>query len=127
MTQVQSLFERIGGADAMPSLVEQFYGRVLKDPELKPFFSDASMEKLKHMQVEFLSAALGGPVHYEGSPIRRAHRHLKISLANYQRFTQHLFAALADYKLSEQECYGVIFRLDVHTNDIVTKDVDPAP
>lgn len=127
MKQNLSLFERVGGADAMPRLVEQFYGRVLEDAELKPFFADASMGKLKRMQVEYLSAALGEPLRYAGRPLRSAHSHLNISLAGYQRFAQHLFAALADYNLSEQECYDVIFRLDLHTNDIVSKGVDPAP
>jgi len=108
----------------IPALVHRLYGLVLEDAELKPFFINADLDKLKRMQIEFLSAALGGPVQYSGRPILRAHHHLNISLANYQRFAQLLFTALASYELSEQECYDVILRLNLYTNNIVSKGAD---
>ena len=108
----------------LPALVERFYGLVLGDADLKPFFVNADMDKLKRMQIEFLSSALGGPVQYSGRPILHAHHHFNISLANYQHYAQLLFKALASYELSEQECYDVILRLNLYTNDIVSKGAD---
>jgi hemoglobin len=115
-----SLYDRVGGANAMPALVEHVYAAVLKDPLLRPYFAGAPMDKLKRMQVEVLSTALGGPASYSGRPITQAHRHLGITLVAFQRFVQILFDVLQRYELSEQECYDVISRLDLYSNDVVS-------
>ena len=72
-TPSPSLYERIGGAEAVRSMVEQFYQRVLSDEQLAPHFRHAPMSKLQHMQTEFFSAALDGPSLYSGRPVRHAH------------------------------------------------------
>lgn len=122
-----SLYERVGGATALPALVDRFYAAVLKDPTLRPYFIGAALDKLKRMQTEFLTAAMGGPVGYSGGPIAQAHRHLDITLVAFQRFVQILFDVLEDYKLNTQECYDVISRLDLYTNNVVSRDAVAEP
>lgn len=119
-----TLYQRIGGAAAVPALVERFYAAVLSDPILKPYFANAAMDRLKYMQVEVLTAALGGPVRYGGYPITLVHRHLGITLVAFQRFAQILFDVLQQYQLSEQDCYDVIHRLDLYANDVVAVGAD---
>ncbi|MCC5686438.1 group I truncated hemoglobin, partial [Klebsiella pneumoniae] len=111
-TDTPSLFERVGGGAAIAKMVESFYARVLADAELAPYFKGVAMDKLQRMQTEFFSAALGGPVKYSGRPIEHAHQHLHISLVDFQRFTKYLFETLAQYALSDQECYEVIGRIN---------------
>ena len=117
-----TLYERIGGAEAIGRLVATFYARVLADPELKPFFKGIEMAKLQRMQLELFSAALGGPQRYSGRTMVQAHRHLKIGLHDYQRFIRHLFDTLDDagFGLSDQERYEVIGRLNVLTNEVTS-------
>ena len=117
-----SLYEQIGGADGIGRLVDVFYTRVLADPEMKPFFEGVQMAKLRRMQVELFSAALGGPQRYSGRPIIQAHRNLKIGLQDYQRFTRHLFDTLDDagFGLTDQERYEVVGRLNILTNDVMS-------
>jgi hemoglobin len=117
-----SLYEQIGGAAGITRLVDVFYSRVMADPELKRFFADVEMAKLRRMQVELFSAALGGPQRYSGRSMVQAHRHLKIGLHDYQRFIRHLFDTLdaAGFGLSDQERYEVIGRLNVLTNDVTS-------
>ena len=116
-----TLFEQIGGVPSITRLVDVFYARVLADPELKHFFVGVEMPKLRRMQVELFSAALGGPLHYSGRPMAQAHRHLKIQLQDYQRFVRHLFDTLdeAGFGLSEYERYEVIWRLNILTNEVM--------
>ena len=64
-----TLFERVGGEQTIAEVVYNFYERVLADPELKPFFKNTSMDKLRRMQREFFSAALDGPIKYTGKPL----------------------------------------------------------
>ncbi|HZR38192.1 MAG TPA: group 1 truncated hemoglobin [Nevskia sp.] len=115
-----TLYERIGGKAAIDSLIDEFYGRVLADPGLAPYFSRTSMESLRRMQREFFAAALDGPVQYTGRPIIHAHQHLKIRLVDLQAFVGHLFETLRRYDLKEQECYDIICRLNLYTNDVVS-------
>ncbi len=62
MEKLAALFDRVGGEQGVRNLVRSFYDRVLRDPELAPFFEDASIDRLYSMQYEFFAAALGGPV-----------------------------------------------------------------
>ena len=50
-------------------VVEDFYTRILADPELKPFFRNTSIDKLHSMQREFFGAALDGPFTYSGKSL----------------------------------------------------------
>jgi hemoglobin len=117
-----TLYDQIGGADGITRLVDIFYSRVLADPGLKPFFAGVEMAKLRRMQAEMFSAALGGPQKYSGRTMVQAHRHLKIGLQDYQRFTRHLFDTLdlAGFGLSEQERYEVVGRLNILTDDVMS-------
>jgi hemoglobin len=113
-------FDRIGGAAAIASMVDEFYARVTADPELAPYFSGVAMDKLRRMQFEFFAAALGGPGHYSGRPIVHAHQTHRITLQAFQRFVAHLFDTLARYPLSEQDRYDIIGRINLYTNDVVS-------
>jgi hemoglobin len=115
-----SLYERVGGAQVVDSLVDEFYERVLNDPSLAPYFKGVSMASLRRMQSEFFAAALDGPVRYTGRPIIHAHQHLKIRLVDLQAFVRHLFDTLQSYELSDQDCYDIICRLNLYTNDVVS-------
>lgn len=117
-----TLYDRIGGSGGIVRLVDAFYARVLADPELGPFFKGVEMAKLRRMQVELFSAALGGPQRYTGRPIVQAHAHLKIRLNEYQRFVRHLFETLqeAGFELGEQDRYEVIGRLNTLTEDVMS-------
>jgi len=114
-----SLYDRIGGGEAVASMVDRFYARVLADPELAPFFATVPMDKLRRMQLEFFSAALGGPVRYTGRPVVHAHQGVGITLQHFQRFVAHLFETLADYPLTEKDRYDIISRINTYADDVV--------
>jgi hemoglobin len=86
----KSLYERIGGDIAIALLIDRFYDRVLKDPELEPYFRHVSMEKLREMQLEFFGAALGGPAQYSGRRLDQVHKGKGISSRQLSRFMNHL-------------------------------------
>jgi hemoglobin len=115
-----SLFDKIGGRDAVAGMVGRFYRRVLEDPELAPYFRGVSMDKLRRMQFEFFSAALGGPIAYSGRSVIHAHQHLRITRPHLQAFVQHLFETLAEYPLTEKDRYDVIARINTYTDEVVS-------
>jgi hemoglobin len=89
-----TIYEAIGGDTALAAVVDDFYGRVLDDPDLAGFFAGTNMTRLKGRQVEFFAAALGGPVPYTGASMRDAHRGRAIAQWHFDLVAGHLVAAL---------------------------------
>jgi hemoglobin len=70
-------YEAIGGAETVQRLVDAFYKRVVKDPDLSPIFPEDILP-VRDKQYLFLTQFFGGPPLYSqkfGSPMLRA-RHL---------------------------------------------------
>lgn len=114
-----SLYARIGGAEVVAELVDAFYERVLADSELAPFFAKSDLDKLRSMQREFFSVALGGPVTYFGRPLAYAHRGRGIERRHLQRFTEHLLATLEGLGIEQRDVHDVIDRINVYSSDIL--------
>ncbi|MNP53717.1 Group 2 truncated hemoglobin YjbI [compost metagenome] len=73
----QSIYDNLGGEQALRALVESFYPKVQSDPLLSPLFP-ADINPVKEKQFMFLSQFFGGPTLYSdefGHPMMRA-RHL---------------------------------------------------
>ncbi|MEM1083507.1 MAG: group 1 truncated hemoglobin [Verrucomicrobiota bacterium] len=99
----QSLYEQIGGEQGVESLVGAFYERVLADESIGHYFEHVPMDRLKMMQKEFFSEALGGPLHYTGHSLRQVHAGHKIKKVHVQRFVEILLETLE----AEEEGLGL--------------------
>jgi hemoglobin len=89
-----TIYDAIGGDTALVAVVDDFYDRVLADPELAGFFAGTGMTRLKGRQVEFFAAALGGPLPYDGASMRDAHRGRGIEQRHFDLVAGHLVASL---------------------------------
>jgi hemoglobin len=88
--KTDSIYDRIGGHEALEVVVEDFYCRVLDDDHLSGFFAGTSMNRLKGKQVEFFAAALGGPEPYTGAPMKRVHQGRGITIHHFNLVAGHL-------------------------------------
>jgi hemoglobin len=114
-----SLFERIGGSEALMRMVSAFYTRVLDDRNLRPYFQGVELDKLYNMQFEFFSVALGGPSSYTGRTLQQAHRGRKISRDHFHIFVQHLLETLKEYPLTSKERHAIIARINTFADDVI--------
>ncbi|PPJ38556.1 group 1 truncated hemoglobin [Nocardia nova] len=89
-----SIYEQIGGHEALETVVEDFYVRVLADEDLAGFFTGTNMSRLKGRQVEFFAAALGGPEPYTGAPMKQVHQGRGITMHHFNLVAGHLTDAL---------------------------------
>ena len=71
-----SLFEQLGGHDAVEAAVDNFYRKVLTDDRVSSFFEDVDMDRQRAKQKAFLTMAFGGPHNYSGRDMRTAHGRL---------------------------------------------------
>lgn len=91
----RSIYDRVGGHEAIEVVVEDFYVRVLADDQLSGFFTGTNMNRLKGKQVEFFAAALGGPEPYTGAPMKQVHQGRGINMYHFNLVAGHLSEALA--------------------------------
>lgn len=89
-----TIYEQIGGHEALETVVEDFYVRVLADDELEGFFTGTNMSRLKGRQVEFFAAALGGPEPYTGAPMKQVHQGRGIMMKHFNLVAGHLTDSL---------------------------------
>lgn len=115
-----SIYEQIGGQEALIAVVDDFYLRVLADDQLAGFFAGSNMSRLKGKQVEFFAAALGGPAMYSGLSIRDAHRGRGIAMTHFQLVAEHLSAALAAAGVPAELVEQIIGAIAPLAEDIVT-------
>lgn len=90
-----SIYDKIGGHEAIEVVVEDFYVRVLADDELAGFFAGTNMSRLKGKQAEFFAAALGGPEPYTGAPMKQVHQGRGITMHHFSLVAGHLGDALS--------------------------------
>lgn len=114
----ETLFERVGGEQAISGLIDEFYDRVVADPDLKPFFKNTSMEKLRRMQFEFFSAALDGPILYTGRPLSHVHHGRGITKNHFALYVDHLIGTLRDHGINEQDVNDLVGRISTYANEI---------
>ena len=74
-------------------VVDDFYDRVLADPELKPYFSNTSIVNYVACN-EFFGAALEGPITYTGKPLSHVHHGRSITKHHFTPFVNHLLDTL---------------------------------
>jgi hemoglobin len=93
----QTLYDRLGGEDAITATVGMFYDRIMGDESLAPFFTDLDMDKQINKQIAFMTMAFGGPHGYDGEDLRAAHARLISRGLNAEHFAAvagHLHATL---------------------------------
>ncbi len=89
-----SVYEAIGGRAALAAAVDGFFGRLLADPVLGPFFPHGVGPRHRAYLVTILGEALGGPERYRGPDIAGSHRGLGITDAHFDRTAGHLSGTL---------------------------------
>ena len=115
-----SIYELIGGAEALETVVEDFYDRVLADGELAGFFTGTNMARLKGKQVEFFAAALGGPEPYTGAPMRQVHQGRGITMHHFNLVAAHLTDSLSAAGVPDDTVAQIIGAIAPLADDIAT-------
>jgi hemoglobin len=89
-------YDAIGGGPAVSAVVNDFYVRVLSDPQLAPYFEGVDIARLKRHQVLLVTQVLGGPAKYDGRPLAEAHEGLGIDREDFAAVAGHLTASMKD-------------------------------
>lgn len=113
-----SLYERIGGKDALEAAVDRFYERVLADDRIAHFFNTVDMETQRKKQKRFLAVVFGANDKWEGKDMRQAHAHLDLEEVHFQAVAEQLQGALNDLKVPD-ELVAEVMTIAASTHDDV--------
>jgi hemoglobin len=119
-----SLYQRIGGYDAIAAVTDDFIPRLATDPLIKPFFAGLSKDsgmKLRQHVVELVCMATGGPCFYHGRDMKTAHTGLGITEAQWEASSNHFVATLDKFKVPAAEKAELLAIVGGLKKDIVEK------
>jgi hemoglobin len=120
----KSLYERLGGYNAVAAVVDDFVGRLVADKQFERFFVGHSTDSKKHIRqhiVDQFCAAAGGPCVYTGRTMKESHTGLNISEADWEAAAKHLVASLDKFKVPEPEKKELLAFVTGLKADIVEK------
>ena len=102
----KTLYERLGGYDAIAAVMDDFIGRLVADKQITRFFTGASTDskkRIRQLVVDQICAATGGPCIYIGRSMKTSHEGLGITESDWQVSVGHLVAALDKFKVPQKE------------------------
>ena len=82
---MSTMFERIGGEPALRAIIDEFVDKIVDDIMIGFFFRKVDRQRLKLMEYQHAAEHLGGPVRYEGRPLRQAHAQHRIMGGQFAR------------------------------------------
>ena len=120
----RSLYQRLGGYDAIAAVSDEFLDKLGKGKLLGRFvvgLNDNSKKKLRQHLVDFLCSATGGPCLYLGQDMKTAHTGLGITEADWNEGVDALVATLDKFKVPKKEKGEVLGAVGGLKKDIVEK------
>ena len=94
------MFERIGGAEALRRLIDDFVDRLFADVMIGFMFQRANRERIKRFEFQHAAVFLGATVEYEGRPLRQAHQPHKIMGGQFDRRREILRQVLRSHSIA---------------------------
>ena len=107
----KSLYERLGGYDALTAVANDLLPRLQGDAQLGRFWKnrgDDGIKREKQLLIDYLCASTGGPMYYTGRDMRTSHKGMKISESDWAIFLGHAAATLDAFRVPPAEREEVV-------------------
>ena len=118
----KSLYERLGGYDAIFAVTNDLLDRMEKDEQLRRFWQHRGADGVKRERqliVDFLCASSGGPLYYKGRDMKLSHKGMRISESDWTIFLKHADATLKAFNVPKAEYDEVVAFVQSTKADIV--------
>jgi len=108
---VDTLYERLGGRDAIVAVVDDFVARCAADDRINGKFARTDIGRLKSMLVDQVCEASGGPCRYQGRDMRKTHDGMAVTAGEFDALVEDLVATLNQFsvpKAAQDELLGLL-------------------
>jgi len=114
-----SLYDRLGGKDAIAAVVADFRARSVADDRIKAKYLKTDSGRLERMLVDQICEAAGGPCVYAGRDMRLAHTNMGVTAAEFDAQVEVLVASLNHFDVPSAEQDELLALLAPMRDDIV--------
>ena len=110
----RTLYERLGGVDAIALVVDRFSDQIVTNPKLnvnpalKEWNEKGNLPSLKFLRTLWICAATGGPFYYTGRELGEAHKDLHITSEEFDEVGAEIGRALDHFNVPEREKQEVL-------------------
>jgi hemoglobin len=123
----KTIFEQVGGTEAVRLLVIKLYSKILTDDLLTPYFENISVERLRASQHAFIMMALGGPNNYSGQSLRHAHQKLVengLSDIHFNAVKTHMATSMQELGVQNDLIQQTMDLVETLRNDVLCRDIE---
>jgi hemoglobin len=117
-----TLYQRLGGYDAIAAVCADLLPRLQADEQLGRFWQNRGEDGLKReyqLLVDFICNAAGGPMYYTGRDMVLTHKGMRISSSDWDIFMRNLDLTLDKFALPAAERADVVAFIESTRADMV--------
>ena len=114
-----SLYDRLGGIEAITAVVDSFVARCAGDDRINPKFERTDVPRLKKMLVDQVCEATGGPCTYVGRDMNETHDGMGVTAGEFDALVGDLVATLDEFSVPTAEQDELLGLLAPMREDIV--------
>jgi hemoglobin len=119
-----SLYERLGGVDAITAVTRAAVDRQMKDDRINQKYARTNVDRLIKEFVDQICQATGGPCTYTGRSMTEAHHNMGVTNGEFQAFVEDVVAVLDGFKVGKAEQDELLNILAPLQGEIVEVDSD---
>jgi hemoglobin len=120
--QQKSLYDRLGGKDAISAVVEDFAGNVLADTRINKKFAKSDPARLLANLKDFVCFATGGPCRYTGLTMKESHKNMGTTAGEFTALVEDLVKTLNKFNVPAAEQKELLNALGGLRADIVESE-----
>ncbi len=101
-----TLYERLGGYDAIAAVTKDLMVRIKADLQLGRFYKyrgDDGIQREEQLLVDFLCSSAGGPTYYTGRDMKTLHIGMKLNENDWSALMEHVNATLEAFQVPQAE------------------------
>ena len=115
----RSLYDRLGGRDAIVAVVDSFVAIAAADGRINRKFARSDMARVKTMLVEQICAQTGGPCTYTGRSMKEAHLNMGVTEGEFSALVEDLVTTLKAFQVPQAEQDELLAALGTMKGDVV--------
>ena len=121
-TAPRTLYDRLGGKDAITAVVDSFVAIVGKDARINKKFARSDGARVRAMLIDQVCSATGGPCTYTGRSMKEAHLNMGVTEGEFDALVEDLVASLNAFSVPKPEQDELLSALGTMKADIVEVD-----
>jgi len=114
-----SLYDRLGGVEAIGAVARAFEERAGQDSRINQKFAKTNLTRLTKEFVDQLCQDTGGPCTYTGLSMKKTHTNMGVTAGEWDAFFEDLVATLDSFNVPKAEQDELLNKLRPMRADIV--------